>query len=403
MSKPVPRIVRGFFRFHFDRNQSHFPSNPTPSFISDRGCSSILSYGFSNSAIFASETDTNRSFQFLISRAASSNGVLRLMLNCPSSFLGISCRNYSSTSLKFNDVSCKSWGFGKLCYNPLRVRYLSFGSPSFGSKITGSVAQKVVEKPLSAVKSAASRYREAVALQIEGFWRRNYLLLVGAGGVAVCILLYRIMFGIANTFVGLSEGMAKYGFLALSSAMVAFAGLYIRSRYTINPDKVYRIAMRMLNTSAGVLEVMGAPLSGTDLRAYVMSGGGFTMSKLKPRFRSKRCFLIFPIHGSERKGLVSAEVKKQKGEYIMKLLAVDIPMASGPDKRLFIAGDEEEYRVGGGLIAELRDPVVKAMAATKEFEELDDVEEEKHAERQLQEAERKHREDAYKAERERAQ
>jgi hypothetical protein len=31
------------------------------------------------------------------------------------------------------------------------------------------------------------------------------------------------MFGIASTFVGLSEGMAKYGFLALATAMVAFA------------------------------------------------------------------------------------------------------------------------------------------------------------------------------------
>ena len=46
---------------------------------------------------------------------------------------------------------------------------------------------------------------------------------VGAGGVFVCIFLWRIMFGIASTFVGLSEGMAKYGFLALSSAIVAFA------------------------------------------------------------------------------------------------------------------------------------------------------------------------------------
>jgi hypothetical protein len=42
----------------------------------------------------------------------------------------------------------------------------------------------------------------------------------------------------------------------------------MRSRFTVNPDKVYRMAMRRLNTSAGILEVMGAPLSGTELRAY---------------------------------------------------------------------------------------------------------------------------------------
>ena len=72
--------------------------------------------------------------------------------------------------------------------------------------------------------------------------------------------------------------------------------------------------MTRLNTSAGILEVMGPPLSGTDLRAYVMSGGGLTIKNFKPSIRGKRCFLIFPIRGSERKGLVSVEVKKKKGQ-----------------------------------------------------------------------------------------
>lgn len=70
----------------------------------------------------------------------------------------------------------------------------------------------------------------------------------------------------------------------------------------------------MLNTHAGILEVMGAPLSGTSLRAYVMSGGGVTLKKFKPRLRSNRFFLIFPIRGSERTGLVSVEVKKKRGQ-----------------------------------------------------------------------------------------
>ncbi|GMI70220.1 AtTim21-like 1 [Hibiscus trionum] len=239
-----------------------------------------------------------------------------------------------------------------------------------------------------------SKYREAIALHFDAFFKRNYLFLFGVGGVFLCALLWRIMFGIANTFVGLSEGMAKYGFLALSTAIVSFAGLYVRSRLTINPDRVYRIAMRRLNTSPGILEVMGAPLTGTDLRAYVMSGGGITLKNLKPKFRRKRCFLIFPIQGSEKNGLVSVEVKKNKGEYVMKLLAVDIPMASGPDQQLFLIGDEGEYKVGGGLISVLGDPVVKAMAAAaKEFDDLDQIEEEEDAERELQEAEKKRREE----------
>lgn len=82
----------------------------------------------------------------------------------------------------------------------------------------------------------------------------------------------------------------------------------------------------------------------------------------------------------------------------MKLLAVDVPMASGPDQRLYLIGNEEEYRVGGGIISELRDPVVRAMAATKEFDDLDEIEEEEDAERERQETERKEREEIEKLE-----
>lgn len=110
------------------------------------------------------------------------------------------------------------------------------------------------------------------------------------------------------------EGKSLLGLCLIAYIELFFKGLYVQSRLTVNPDRVYRIAMRMLNTHAGILEVMGAPLSGTNLRAYVMSGGGVTIKKFKPRLRSKRCFLIFPIRGSERKGLVSLEVKKKKGQ-----------------------------------------------------------------------------------------
>lgn len=104
------------------------------------------------------------------------------------------------------------------------VRWFSFkASSDFGKRVNGDFAKGFFEKPATALNSAFSRYREAIGLQIDAFFRRNSLFLVGAGGVVLCALLWRIMFGIANTFVSFSEGMAKYGFLALSSAMVAFA------------------------------------------------------------------------------------------------------------------------------------------------------------------------------------
>ena len=156
----------------------------------------------------------------------SPNGVSWPKFGSVRSYLEGSCGKYSG-NVKLNDLSLKNLGFEKLCFNPLRIRQFSTKVSSFGRKVNASnvnsnMAKKVVEKPLSVVTSTLSRYKEAIELQIEGFWKRNYLFMVGAGGVLVCILLWRIMFGIANTFVGLSEGMAKYGFLALSSAIVAF-------------------------------------------------------------------------------------------------------------------------------------------------------------------------------------
>lgn len=88
-----------------------------------------------------------------------------------------------------------------------------------GSK---AFAEKMVKKPVLSVKRAFARSRGAMAMQIEAFWKRNYLAVLGAGGIVACILLWRILFGIASTFISFSEGMAKYGFLAFSSAVVAF-------------------------------------------------------------------------------------------------------------------------------------------------------------------------------------
>lgn len=102
--------------------------------------------------------------------------------------------------------------------NPLGFRYFSLNG-KVGSK---QFASKMAKKPAQAVRNAFERHKEAARLQIEAFWKRNYMIVLGAGGLVVCILLWRLLFGIATTFIGFSEGMAKYGFLALSSAIVAF-------------------------------------------------------------------------------------------------------------------------------------------------------------------------------------
>jgi hypothetical protein len=47
-----------------------------------------------------------------------------------------------------------------------------------------------------------------------------------------------------------------------------------------------------------------------------------------------------------------------QGKYDFKLLAVDVPTATGSDQRLYLAGDDRIYQ-RGSIIAELRDPFLQ--------------------------------------------
>lgn len=60
------------------------------------------------------------------------------------------------------------------------------------------------------------------------------------------------------------------------------------------------------------MQVMGAPLAGSDVRAQVMTGGGLRLKALQPRLRSRRLQMIFPLRGSQHRGLVSLEVKRRR-------------------------------------------------------------------------------------------
>lgn len=196
MVKPSDfKAVQGFIRLHYSRVNpvTIARSNPSP----------LSSPAIHSNRI--SQLQPRFSFHSLSPKPASTNVGLSQILSSPKlnpklQALGLPRVNLSFSSA-FRLVSTKSSGF---------------------RKVDGNFARNVVDKPVKAVSSTFTRYRGAIGLHIDAFWKKNSLILVGAGGVFVCIFLWRIMFGIASTFVGLSEGMAKYGFLALSSAIVAF-------------------------------------------------------------------------------------------------------------------------------------------------------------------------------------
>ncbi|GLC47165.1 hypothetical protein PLESTB_001387900 [Pleodorina starrii] len=261
----------------------------------------------------------------------------------------------------------------------------------------------------SGSRSLLSRFRgrlgEAARLHLAAAWQTYGTAVYGGAALAAVFVLWRLMRSTTNMFIAVNDKMAEYGIMALAASLVLLAVLYMRWRTAVSPAAVYRQAMVQLNTSPGVLEVMGAPLVGSQVRAYVVTGGGLYLSKkFRIKLRSRRIQMMFPLSGPERKGLVSLEAKRKHGRYAWKLLAVDLGpelqqalphggstglSAAPPPKRpssSSLATDQEQPRVyvvgdlaaytRGGVLGELRAPFLKALSNSRYYEVEDELEDE---------------------------
>ena len=182
----------------------------------------------------------------------------------------------------------------------------------------------------------------------------------------------------ASAFVNVSESLAFTGVSSLgATGCLAFALWYYRKRFVISSDSAYRMAMLRLNSHPGVLEIMGAPVVGSEVRASVVSGGGLKVKGWRPKMRSRRVQMIFPLKGADRKGLVSLEAKKRRGKMRLSLLALDVPLPAsmGGEQRIYIEGGPKAYD-RGGVLNELRRPFLSALTSEEAAEEEDDAQEE---------------------------
>ena len=197
--------------------------------------------------------------------------------------------------------------------------------------------------------------------------------------------VWRGMRATAAKFVDVSDSLAATGVFALSASLSAAAVTFAYRRYfSISPAAAYRMAMVKLNSHPGLLEIMGAPVVGSNARASVMTGGGIKFKgSLRPRLRSRRIQMIFPLKGTERRGLVSLEAKKRAGKLKLSLLAVDVPMPAvlGGEQRVYLEGGPKAYS-RGGVLDELRRPFLSAIASDDQAEEADEAEEEEEKRRE---------------------
>lgn len=149
-------------------------------------------------------------------------------------------------------------------------------------------------------------------LQILSFGRCRYGSMVGA--------LFFTLQVVTNeeTLMSIIISYSFSHFQAVAGCLLLAGYLFVHRRYSVDPEAVYRLALLKLNTHPGVLDVspvhncnsfdwycmqgmlltkywataflirrlidfcfplqvMGAPLAGSEMRAYVLTGGGLRM------------------------------------------------------------------------------------------------------------------------------
>lgn len=249
---------------------------------------------------------------------------------------------------------------------------------SAGSSISHApdAVYNALPKPAQQLVNAAQMpgaVNRVLSLQLTAFWQNHGNAAIALGAAGACYGLWRALLGASSVFVDVGDSAATGGMLALAASSVAFGYLYLRRRYTIDPQAVYRLAMYRLNTHPGLLEVMGAPLVGSHVQASVLTGGSLHFKGLRPRLQSKRLQMIFPLKGAERRGLVSLEAKKRHGNLRFVLLAVDVPSVAGGEQRIYLEGGPSLYE-RGGVLGVLREPFIRALSMDEAFLEEDEAE-----------------------------
>lgn len=103
---------------------------------------------------------------------------------------------------------------------------------------------------------------QAASLQISSTWQSHSTAITSLAAAAATAGLYHLTYSAAAHFVDMSAPGVAFGCVGASAAAVAGLGLYVRSGFMVDPERVYQVAMRKLTQHAGLQEVMGAPLAG---------------------------------------------------------------------------------------------------------------------------------------------
>jgi hypothetical protein len=103
---------------------------------------------------------------------------------------------------------------------------------------------------------------QAASLELSSIWQSHSTALTSLAAAAATAGLYHLTYSAAACLVDMAAPGAAFACVGASAAAVAGVGLYVRSGFMVDPERVYHVAMRKLTQHAGLQEVMGAPLAG---------------------------------------------------------------------------------------------------------------------------------------------
>ncbi|KAF6255801.1 hypothetical protein COO60DRAFT_180012 [Scenedesmus sp. NREL 46B-D3] len=168
---------------------------------------------------------------------------------------------------------------------------------------------------------------QAASLQLSSVWQSHSTVITSLAAAAATAGVYHLTYAAAACFVDMAAPNAVLACAGASAAAVAGLGLYVRSGFVVDPERVYQVAMRKLTQHAGLQEVMGAPLAGSPMRVQLVTRGSwFIQETLLPRRRAPRIHMLFPLSGPVQSGVVSLQAKKLTGgKYAFKTLLVELP------------------------------------------------------------------------------
>lgn len=105
---------------------------------------------------------------------------------------------------------------------------------------------------------------QAANLQLSSIWQDHSTALTTIAAAAATLGVYQLTYSAAALFVDTTAPGVTYACLGASAAAVGGLGLYLRSGFVVDPERVYHVAMRKLVHHPGLEEVMGTPLAGEE-------------------------------------------------------------------------------------------------------------------------------------------